>query len=435
MVKKERGITLIALVITIIVLLILAGITIAALSGENGILTRATEARDKTIETQEEEEQILKEMEDYIDESIEGGTEQIEPTDVYATLYTDNTLAFSSTQETIADKTPQEGKSWNITGQEYSLDSEALTVNTPWYDDAGNIQTVVFVDDIVPISVGAWFAGFTNLTSIDLNGLNTTNVTDMSNMFLRCTSLKEITFGNDFNTSNVRNMTLMFGYCGMEELNLSSFNTSKVENMTAMFEGCHLLETLTFGENFNTRNVKNMSYMFNICQGLGELDLSNFNTSNVTDMSFMFYRCSNLRNIIFGNGFNTGNVNDMQCMFSKCTILEELDLSSFNTSNVTDMGSIFANCEGLTSITFGNNFDTSNVEMMEGMFGNCKSLTKLDLTSFNTAKATSRNVMFMKCESMQQILVGEGWTEPSEADLLNMFRDCGVSDVTRPGDI
>ena len=42
--KNARGITLIALVITIIVLLILAGVTINALSGENGILKRATQA-------------------------------------------------------------------------------------------------------------------------------------------------------------------------------------------------------------------------------------------------------------------------------------------------------------------------------------------------------------------------------------------------------
>ena len=46
--KNARGITLIALVITIIVLLILAGITINALSGENGILKRATQAKSKT---------------------------------------------------------------------------------------------------------------------------------------------------------------------------------------------------------------------------------------------------------------------------------------------------------------------------------------------------------------------------------------------------
>ena len=48
--KDNKGITLIALVITIIVLLILAGITIATLTGNNGILTRANEAKKATTE-------------------------------------------------------------------------------------------------------------------------------------------------------------------------------------------------------------------------------------------------------------------------------------------------------------------------------------------------------------------------------------------------
>ena len=46
--KNTRGITLIALVITVIVLLILAAVTINALSGDNGILKKATEAKQKT---------------------------------------------------------------------------------------------------------------------------------------------------------------------------------------------------------------------------------------------------------------------------------------------------------------------------------------------------------------------------------------------------
>ena len=46
--KKQEGITLIALVITIIVLLILAGVTINALNGDNGILKRASEAKKGT---------------------------------------------------------------------------------------------------------------------------------------------------------------------------------------------------------------------------------------------------------------------------------------------------------------------------------------------------------------------------------------------------
>ena len=47
--KEQKGITLVALVITIIVLLILAGVTIAALSAQNGILTNASTAQKKTV--------------------------------------------------------------------------------------------------------------------------------------------------------------------------------------------------------------------------------------------------------------------------------------------------------------------------------------------------------------------------------------------------
>lgn len=49
MLRQEKGITLIALVITIIVLLILAGVTIAMLTGENGILTRASDSKVASV--------------------------------------------------------------------------------------------------------------------------------------------------------------------------------------------------------------------------------------------------------------------------------------------------------------------------------------------------------------------------------------------------
>lgn len=53
--KSQKGITLIALVITIIVLLILAGVTIAMLTGENGILNKATGAVSDTEKATAEE--------------------------------------------------------------------------------------------------------------------------------------------------------------------------------------------------------------------------------------------------------------------------------------------------------------------------------------------------------------------------------------------
>ena len=54
--EKERGITLIALVITIIVLLILVAVTIATLTGDNGILSNASKARVETEKANAEEQ-------------------------------------------------------------------------------------------------------------------------------------------------------------------------------------------------------------------------------------------------------------------------------------------------------------------------------------------------------------------------------------------
>ena len=63
--KEEKGITLIALVITIIVLLILAGVTIATLTGDNGILTQADNAKTRNDEATAKEQINLAVMGSY----------------------------------------------------------------------------------------------------------------------------------------------------------------------------------------------------------------------------------------------------------------------------------------------------------------------------------------------------------------------------------
>ena len=55
MMKEKRGITLIALVVTIVVLLILAGVSISMLGGKNGIIKQAQDAKEETIKAKEKE--------------------------------------------------------------------------------------------------------------------------------------------------------------------------------------------------------------------------------------------------------------------------------------------------------------------------------------------------------------------------------------------
>ena len=64
---QQQGITLIALVVTIIILLILSGVTLDIALSDNGLFKRAQEAADKYKKAQEDEEDILEELENQLD--------------------------------------------------------------------------------------------------------------------------------------------------------------------------------------------------------------------------------------------------------------------------------------------------------------------------------------------------------------------------------
>ena len=99
--RRNKGITLIALVVTIIVLLILAGISIAMLTGQNGILNRAAEAKEKTRIAQEDESQKLKGYEDTINQYAPSSNGGSLPTGTGTTPYLPNST-FSKKEGDLA---------------------------------------------------------------------------------------------------------------------------------------------------------------------------------------------------------------------------------------------------------------------------------------------------------------------------------------------
>ena len=107
----NKGITLIALVITIIVLLILAGVTIATLAGENGILTNATAAKEETRYATIKEEKDLWELNKLTDERTGSDTAESRE-EVINRLYDNGTITkeerdtlLAGDAITVADKT------------------------------------------------------------------------------------------------------------------------------------------------------------------------------------------------------------------------------------------------------------------------------------------------------------------------------------------
>ena len=123
----------------------------------------------------------------------------------------------------------------------------------------------------------------TNFTKIDFHHTNTSNISNMRDMFRGCRA-KYLDLSS-FDTSNVENMMDMFWDCHAKYLDLSSFNTSNVKTMYCMFKGCHA--TSLNLSSFNTLNVESMYAMFFSCHATS-LDLSNFDTSNVRNMDDIF---------------------------------------------------------------------------------------------------------------------------------------------------
>ena len=107
--KSNKGITLIALVITIIVLLILAGVSIAMLTGQNGILTQSQNAKNRTEEAKGEEENRLNEYNNIITNYVNGEatgedtTENVQPGEKVETTEKNNYTDVEGNQATVPE--------------------------------------------------------------------------------------------------------------------------------------------------------------------------------------------------------------------------------------------------------------------------------------------------------------------------------------------
>ena len=129
--KETNGITLIALVVTIVVLLILAGVSINMVLGENGIVTKAKDARDKTEQAKQNDlasmDQFIKDMDDILnDNGTPGGDDT--PTETKTLVE-----AFNAGELKIGDYVeykPTEGQTYTSETNENGWADQTYTVDT-----------------------------------------------------------------------------------------------------------------------------------------------------------------------------------------------------------------------------------------------------------------------------------------------------------------
>ena len=129
--KETNGITLIALVVTIVVLLILAGVSINMVLGQNGIVTKAKDARDKTEQAKQNDlasmDQVVKDMDDILnDNGTPGGDDT--PTETKTLVE-----AFNAGELKIGDYVeykPTAGQTYTSATNENGWADQTYTVDT-----------------------------------------------------------------------------------------------------------------------------------------------------------------------------------------------------------------------------------------------------------------------------------------------------------------
>ena len=321
-----------------------------------------------------------------------------------------------------------------------------------WDEQRENITTVVFDESFSDCSTISstklWFFDCTNLTAIqNIEYLNTSNVTDMSNMFAYCSGLKNIDVSN-FNTDNVTNMGYMFQCCSsLKSLDVRNFNTTNVTNMYEMFSGCSNLATIICDDDWNPGGANlfdgctslkgaisykdGNGYMANPVDGYftsyAYAVLSSDNTltlyydDNKTNRGGMAIRlngsygwsdqCMNIKKVVFDASFaNFRYLRNMRYWFDGCSELKDIEgLEYLNTSNVTSMWRLFAGCSSLTSLDL-RNFDTRNLTETTGMFDGCCNLRNLDVSNFNTGKVTVMWGMFRKATNRRFPILYRMWS-------------------------
>ena len=194
--------------------------------------------------------------------------------------------------------------------------------------------------------------------------LDTSNVTDMNNMFQNCTNLQTIP---KLDTSQVTNTSHMFQNC-TSLTTIPLLNTSSVTDMQFMFNGCTNLTTVP---ELDTSQATNMSYMFSDCtnlQTIPELD-----TSQATNINYMFKDSFNLITIPL---LDTSQASTIAGMFQNCSNLQAIP--ELNTSKVYDISYMFMDCINLTTVPL---LDLSHISFMSHMFKNCSSLSEESLNN------------------------------------------------------
>ena len=371
-VKRQTGITLIALVITIIVLLILAGITIITLTGNNGILKQATEAKKQTVAGQEIEALNMAvtslNMEKYSEITENFDVMNYISDDIIKTLG-DEDGHCKVDYLFLADGTPcisvKFRKSGNIYYIKPNLEQDKLEIlNEDEYEKLINFQVE--------------------------------NITDDEKKKLESGTALEINSGSD-GTLKLE----LTGFIGNEINAIIDWGDGKYSRLGDIDTGKTKIKANKIA---STKSVKVGVIVngFSISHRYTELNKT-YSIKIVSDGIYM--HSDKLTKIV-----DWGKCNMLKVSFEGCTNLVEIATPHKESFGTTSLGGCFADCTSLKQIPADFFVNMPYIESVAGMFYNCTSLTGNAIELWNNNKIKYYEGCYYGCTNLSNYdKIPEDW--------------------------
>ena len=435
--KNERkGITLIALVVTIVVLLILAGVSINLVLGNNGIVAKAEKASVETEISQIAEKINFLNYEISIDSKINGQDESVLAYLKNNGMIDENNVL--NTKKLLGAETRYgngiESDVYKIQGNkivyinkeskkvaERDVDAQLLAFVTEW--TVNDNDTIVLPISYTYEEDNDFFVNWGDGSAVEnikgvLDQAPSHTYSKAGKYHISITGLCQY-----FDLSSIIEQ-----YPGVPQKLTKLVSWGEIEARHYGFtDAVNLAGEIPSPAKNSFKHINNFSYLFYHCQSIETIPADLFKNipEQVKNFNGAFYGCEKLKYIPNGLFDEAKQVTIFENTFSKCTGLTGIPENLFkNNTQVTTFENTFYKCRGLTGIPENLFKNNTQVTTFENTFRECIGLTSIPENLFNNNQEAS-NFKYTFADSDNLVSVPKLWERTvSGLDGTGCFYGC-----------
>lgn len=442
--KSNKAITLIALVVTIVVLLILAGISLNLVLGNNGLIKKSKYAKEETTVADEKEKVEMAYVSAALKKLGDTVTAEELQEELNSSVGAGKTVVTSNGDGTLNVLFNETGHNYNVdegTVEKVEIDNTKMAMFDTGENVAKKMHSLAIEGEIIN-NGESW--GNLSINAIkryketpDLTKMTDANIVSWTDAYTAYEQNPSAYKSMIPEGTKLCPIYMWFEESGEEETRDVYGNKNLTEENDALGRKVKTGTIYWWSESNKVYLNPDCSIMFCRLPYLADISgLRELKTDNVTNMSSMFDNGNNqsLTNVDALSKWNTSNVTNMSCMFTTCSVLANIDgLANWDTSKVTDMSWMFGNNDGgameISDLTPIEKWNVGNVIDMNHMFLGCKIKNINSLSNWNVSKVTKMDAMFCRCK-IQNLNAISNWNVSNLASVTQMFENNPITDAS-----